>query len=82
MTKTIHAKHWNPTKNYYYSYCFNLFVHSNPTPVNSGQFCTGDPVQVAECIVPCATVEGTYWSAWSQWSPCSHECTQVRSVVR
>ncbi|KAI2804474.1 Netrin receptor unc5c [Blomia tropicalis] len=54
---------------------------SNPTPVNSGQFCTGDPVQVAECIVPCATVEGTYWSAWSQWSPCSHECTQVRRRV-
>ncbi|XP_046911754.2 uncharacterized protein LOC124492796 isoform X2 [Dermatophagoides farinae] len=53
---------------------------SNPTPVNNGQFCPGESVQVTECTILCPPIDG-FWSPWSQWSICSHECTQVRRRI-
>lgn len=52
---------------------------SNPTPVNNGQFCPGESVQVTECTILCPPIDG-FWSPWSQWSICSHECTQVEKI--
>uniref|UniRef100_A0A6P6YB21 Uncharacterized protein LOC113796407 n=1 Tax=Dermatophagoides pteronyssinus TaxID=6956 RepID=A0A6P6YB21_DERPT len=53
---------------------------SNPTPVNNGQFCPGESIQITECTILCPPIDG-FWSPWSQWSICSHDCTQIRRRI-
>ncbi|CAG2107584.1 unnamed protein product [Medioppia subpectinata] len=58
---------------------FNVFT-SNPSPVNSGQHCTGESTQTSDCSVICNPIHGS-WTSWSSWSTCSHECSQVRRRI-
>lgn len=53
---------------------------SNPSPVNNGQACVGESVQVSDCSVICTPINGQ-WTSWSSWSTCSHECAQVSSQL-
>ncbi|XP_054166630.1 netrin receptor UNC5B-like [Oppia nitens] len=53
---------------------------SNPSPINSGQFCFGESLQTSDCSVICSPIHGS-WTSWSSWSTCSHECSQVRRRI-
>ncbi|KAJ8318873.1 hypothetical protein KUTeg_003964 [Tegillarca granosa] len=49
---------------------------SNPTPLNGGTVCNGEPVQKLSCNSICP-VKGQ-WSPWSSWSTCNPDCIYHR----
>ncbi|KPM09935.1 Thrombospondin repeats protein [Sarcoptes scabiei] len=53
---------------------------NNPSPVNNGEFCHGESIQVSECNILCPPIEGL-WSSWTQWSICSQDCTQIKKRI-
>ncbi|CAM1305939.1 UNC5C (predicted) [Pycnogonum litorale] len=46
---------------------------TNPTPLNGGEQCKGQTMQVSDCHHICPGVDGR-WSSWSSWSTCGPDC--------
>ncbi|EDO26053.1 predicted protein, partial [Nematostella vectensis] len=46
---------------------------SNPSAKHGGNNCTGNPSEVASCLLKNCPIHGG-WTSWSSWSSCSQSC--------
>ncbi|XP_048584555.1 SCO-spondin isoform X2 [Nematostella vectensis] len=47
---------------------------SNPSAKHGGNYCTGNPSEVAICFLKNCPIHGG-WTSWSSWSSCSQSCS-------